>query len=70
LASAWATLRGAKANSPAPFEPLVLDLKDQLAFEHVERLVEVVRVQGRAGAVRAHDVLHHRDVTSGLLTAQ
>jgi len=34
------------------------------------QFVEVVRVQGRAGAVRADHVLHHRDVAPGLLTAQ
>ena len=54
----------------APGEPLVPDLEDQLAFEHVERLVEVVHVQGRAGATRNDDVLHHRDMTCGLLAAQ
>src|SRR3954454_22334953 len=48
----------------APGEPLVVDLEDQLALEYVERFVEVVGVQGRAGAVCADDVLHHRDVTS------
>src|SRR3954452_12461025 len=54
----------------APGEPLAVDLEDELAFEHVERLVEVVHVQGRAGAARADDVLHHRDVATGLLAAQ
>src|SRR3954452_12209827 len=34
----------------APGEPLTRDLEDQLAVEHVEGLVEVVRVQGWSGA--------------------
>jgi hypothetical protein len=51
-------------------DELVLDLEDQLAFEHVERLVEVVRVQGRAGGLRGDHDLGHREVTARLLAAQ
>ena len=64
LASAWATLRGAKKSSPALGER-VLDLEDQLALEHVEGLVEVVRVQRRAGAVRRDLDLGHGHVAAG-----
>jgi len=45
----------------------VLDLEDQLALEHVERLVEVVRVQGRTCASGGNHHLHHRDMTGRLL---
>ena len=48
----------------------VLDLEDQLALEHVEGLVEVVRVQRGAGAVRRDHDLGHGHVAVGLLAAQ
>src|SRR4051794_34034467 len=54
----------------APGESLAVDLEDQLAVKHVERLVEVVHMQRRAAAARADDVLHHRDVARGLLAAE
>src|SRR5918994_3865555 len=62
--------RGERELACAPGEHLVLNLEDQLAFEEVERLVEVVRVQGWAGAVRGDDILHHRDLTARLLASQ
>jgi hypothetical protein len=33
--------------SPCPREELILELKSELAFEHIERLVEAVVVQQR-----------------------
>ena len=62
--------RGEGKLARAPGEPLVPDLEDQLAFEHVEPLVEVVLVQRRASAAGADDVLHHRYVACGLLAAE
>jgi len=48
----------------------VFDLEDQLASEHVEGLVEVVRVQRGTAAVRRDDDLGHGHVAAGLLAAQ
>src|SRR5215211_8452285 len=48
----------------------LLDLEDQLALEQVEGLVEVVRVQRGAGAVRRDHDLDHGHVATGLLAAQ
>jgi hypothetical protein len=45
-------------------------LEDQLALEHVEGLVEVVRVERRAGVVRRDHDLGHGYVAAGLLAAQ
>ena len=46
------------------------DLEDQLAIEHVGGLVEVVRVQRGAGAVRRDHDLGHGHVAAGFLAAQ
>src|SRR5215216_2093698 len=48
----------------------LVDLKDQLALKDVGGLVEVVRVQRGAGAVRRDHDLGHGHVAVGLLAAQ
>ena len=48
----------------------LVDLEEQLALEHVEGLVEVVRVQRRSRAARRDHDLGHGHVAAGLLAAQ
>jgi hypothetical protein len=50
-------------------QQLVLHLERQLAVEDVERLVEVVHVQGRAGKVGAGVDLDDRALSVGLLAS-
>jgi hypothetical protein len=68
--NACGTLLSERDLAPALRHELVLDLEDELALEHVERLVEVMRVQIWAFRARRDDVLDHGYVPAGLLAAQ
>ena len=48
----------------------LVDLEDQLAFEQVERLVEVVEVQRRPRMLLGDHDLDHGQLSAGLLTAK
>ncbi|HEX5191760.1 MAG TPA: hypothetical protein VFW09_03095 [Solirubrobacteraceae bacterium] len=48
---------------------VVVDLEGQFTVEDVERLVEGVRVQGRAGGAGGHRLLDDRDRAAALLAA-
>ena len=54
----------------SPREELILELKGELAVEHVERLVEVVVMQRRPRETGGNDIVHNGEVPSALLAAQ
>ena len=71
LAKVWGTPRGAKASSPAPrVNSVVPELEGELAFEDVERLVEVMVMELGSTALGGGVDLDHGDLAAGLLASQ